>query len=181
MSIPQASIEDKAHLLLTDPPALVNHSLRAWTHMPRAEIDAIQLAALKQRFAQLRDRIPMLKRLADAQGIDRVEAFDDVVPLLFEHTVYKSYPPSLLDKRNFAQINKWLGKLVTPDMAERIAAADVSGCHGLDDWFAAMDQAVPELRISHTSGTSGTVSFLPSSLHSFPTRRSSDLDRKSVV
>jgi hypothetical protein len=163
MSLSQSSFEEKTRQLLNEPAALANYSIHAWTHIPRAEIDALQLAALKQRFAELRDRIPMLKKLADAQGIDRVEQFDDVVPLLFEHTVYKSYPPSLLEKRNFAQINKWLGKLVTPELAEKLAEADVSGCEGLDDWFARMDRAVPELRMSHTSGTSGTVSFLPQS------------------
>lgn len=165
MSSSPASLEHRTQLLLNDPAALVNHSLRAWSELPRADIDALQLAALQQRFADLRDRIPMLSKLADAQGIAGVERLDDVVPLLFEHTVYKSYPPSLLDKRNFASINQWLGKLVTPEIAERLAAADVSGCEGLDDWFERMDREVPELRMSHTSGTSGTVSFLPQSVN----------------
>ena len=107
----------------------------------------------------------MLKKLADAQGVDTIEQLDDVVPLLFEHTVYKSYPPSLLEKRSFAQINKWLGKLVTPEVAEAIAAVNVSDCQGLDDWFETMDEGVPQLRISHTSGTSGTLSFLPQGVH----------------
>ncbi|GAB2585463.1 hypothetical protein GCM10027034_17360 [Ramlibacter solisilvae] len=158
------SLEDKTRLLLDNPVALVDYSHHAWNHLPRAEIDALQLSALKQRFAELRDRIPMVKKLADAEGVDRVDELHDVVPLMFEHTVYKSYPPSLLEKRNFAQINKWLGKLVTPELAEKLAAADVSGCEGLDDWFTRMDQAVPELRMSHTSGTSGTLSFLPHSV-----------------
>ncbi len=164
MSTAEMSLEKKADLLLQDPATLANHSCHAWQHLPREEVDAIQLAALQRRFALLRDRVPVLKKLADAEGVTQIDQLNDVVPLLFEHTVFKSYPPSLLEKRSFGQINKWLGKLVTPDMAERIAAADVSGCHGLDDWFAAMDQAVPELRISHTSGTSGTVSFLPNSV-----------------
>jgi hypothetical protein len=161
MSVAQAPVEDRSRLLLDDPSALVAHSLTAWNNLPRAEVDALQLAGLKQRFAELRDRIPTVKKLADAEGVDRVQHVDDVVPLLFEHTVYKSYPPSLLAKRNFTQINRWLCKLVTPEVAERISAVDVSGCTGLDEWFAAMDAAVPELRISHTSGTSGTLSFLP--------------------
>ncbi|MGH7461840.1 MAG: hypothetical protein ACREMA_12555, partial [Longimicrobiales bacterium] len=164
MSTAEMSLEKKADLLLQDPAALANHSCQAWQHLPREEVDAIQLAALKRRFALLRDRVPVLKKLADAEGVTQIDQLSDDVPLLFEHTVFKSYPPSLLEKKSFGQINKWLGKLVTPDMAERIAAADVSGCQGLDDWFAAMDQAVPELRISHTSGTSGTVSFLPNSV-----------------
>lgn len=161
MPIAPLSIEQKTQQLLNNPAALANYSKQAWSLLPRAETDALQLRALKQRFSELRERIPVLKKLADAQGLDHIEQLDDVVPVLFEHTVYKSYPPSLLEKRSFNQINKWLGKLVTPEVAEAIAAVDVSACQGLDDWFETMDAAVPQLRISHTSGTSGTLSFLP--------------------
>lgn len=165
MPTAQLSIEQKTQQLLNNPAELVNYSQQAWNHLPRAEIDALQLNALKQRFAELRERIPVLKKLANAQGVDKIEQLDDVVPLLFEHTVYKSYPPSLLEKRSFGQINKWLGKLVTPEVAEAIAAVNVSDCQGLDDWFETMDEGVPQLRISHTSGTSGTLSFLPQGVH----------------
>src|SRR4029434_8590902 len=107
--------------------ALGRGSHQVWSRLSRAEVDAMQLAGLKQRFAELRDRIPVVKKLADGEGVDSIDEIDDVVPLLFEHTVYKSYPPSLLEKRNFAQINKWLGRLVTPELAQAIAAVDVSG------------------------------------------------------
>nr|WP_248324786.1 hypothetical protein [Caballeronia sp. Sq4a] len=163
MPTEDTSLKSKVSLLLNAPAALADYSHQRWNHMPRAEVDALQLAALQQRFADLRDRVPTLKKLADGEGIESVDEFDDIVPLLFEHTMYKSYPPSLLEKKQFAQINRWIGKLVTPELAEAIAAADVSRCTGLDDWFATMDRAVPQFRISHTSGTSGTLSFLPNS------------------
>lgn len=161
MSLTELSIEQKTQLLLNEPAALANYSQQAWNHLPRSEVDALQLAGLKHRFAELRERIAVLKKLADGEGVEHIEQLDDVVPLLFEHTVYKSYPPSLLEKGNFVQINRWLAKLVTPEIAQAITAADVSHCQGLDDWFQTMDVAVPQLRISHTSGTSGTLSFLP--------------------
>lgn len=164
MSLTKITLEKKTELLLNDPAALANHDAHAWQHLSRSDIDAIQIEALRRRFAQLRDRVPVLKKLADAEGVTRIDTLEDAVPLLFEHTVFKSYPPSLLEKKQFSQINRWLGKLVTPEMAERIAAADVSACRSLDEWFATMDEAVPELRVSHTSGTSGTISFLPSSV-----------------
>ncbi len=160
----EESIDRKVQLLLDDPAALVGHSYRNWNMMPREEVDALQLAALRERFAHLRDRVPTLKKLADAERIEHVHTVEDIVPLLFEHTVFKSYPPSLLEKHSYAQINRWIGKLVTPEAAEAIAAVDVSRCHGLDDWFDTMDKGAPQLRISHTSGTSGTVSFLPNSV-----------------
>ncbi len=167
MPLKDLSIEQKTQLLLNDPAALASHAHHGWSHMPRAEVDALQLAGLKQRFSELREHIPVVKKLADAEGVEHIEQLDDVVPLLFEHTVYKSYPPSLLEKRSFSQINKWLARLVTPQVAQAITAADVSACQGLDQWFETMDKAVPQLRISHTSGTSGTLSFLPHGVREF--------------
>lgn len=167
MSSSNKSIDEKTRLLLNDPAALANHSAHDWSYLPRTEINAMQLAGLQRRFAELRNRIPTLKKLADGEGVERVEHINDVVPLLFEHTIYKSYPPSLLEKRNFAQVNKWLAKLVTSEVGDAILAADVSSCQGLDEWFEAMDKAVPQLRISHTSGTSGTLSFLPHGVREF--------------
>ena len=153
-------LEERVRLLLDDPAALVAHSPDRWNNLSREQIDELQLHGLRQRFAELRDRIPVVTRLADAEGVDSIEGLDDVVPLLFEHTVYKSYPPSLLAAGRFAQINRWLSRLVTPDVGAAVLAADVSGCRGLDDWFEAMDKQVPALRLAHTSGTSGTLSFL---------------------
>lgn len=118
----KTTIEEQVELLLTDPVALVEHSLQNWKQLSAEQIDTLQLAGLKRRFSEMRERIPMLKKLADGEGIDRIEQLDDVVPLLFEHTMFKSYPPSLLEKNNFAAINKWLGKLVIPELAEKIAA-----------------------------------------------------------
>ncbi len=163
----KTTIEEQVELLLTDPAALVEHSLQNWKQMSAEQIDTLQLAGLKRRFGEMRDRIPMLKKLADGEGIDRIEQLDDVVPLLFEHTMFKSYPPSLLERNNFAAINKWLGKLVIPELAEKLAAVDVSACQGLDEWFEPMDREIPELCLSHTSGTSGTLSFLPCSTREF--------------
>lgn len=161
MSIAEGAVSNKTHLLLNDPAALAGHSAHAWDHLARSDIDAMQRLGLQQRFAALRDEIPMLRRLADAESITAIEEVDDAAPLLFRHTVYKSYPASLLEQRNFRQINLWLGKLVRRDLAEAMAAVDVSACRSLDAWFETMDRAIPQLTLSHTSGTSGTISFLP--------------------
>jgi len=159
MTVAQNSLDARAALLLDNPPMVTNYNLHDWDHLPRDEIDAMQLIGLKRRFAELRDNIAVLKKLADAENIDHIDSFDDVVPLLFEHTVFKSYPPSLLENNKFMQINKWLGKLT----AHQIDHVDVSACQTLDEYFDVMDEAVPELRVSYTSGTSGTLSLLPHS------------------
>ena len=122
--------------------------------MPRADRDMMQLDGLKLRFSQLREGVGYLKKLADRQGVDAIETIDDVVPLLFEHTVYKSYPSSLLEKSRFPMINSWLGKLTTVPIGE----IDVSKCDSIDSWIATMD-AESDLCLHHSSGTSGTVSL----------------------
>lgn len=173
-----AELAHRADLLLNDAPALAGYDYRRWNRFEPGELEELQLQGLKRRFAQFRHSVPMLRKLADAEGIDAVDDVDDIVPLLFEHTIYKSYPASLLDNNNFTQINRWLAKLVVPEMAEAILGADVKACRGLDDWFEAMDEQVPMLRFSHTSGTSGTISFLPNSIHEF--RRTANTRRMFV-
>lgn len=128
---------------------------RLWS-MPDADRLTFQRAGMKARFAQHRDAIPYLKKLADAEGVDAVEDFDDLVPLLFEHTVYKSYPASLLAKSQFRMINGWLEKLTT----HKLGDIDVSACDSIDSWLDVMDAQSP-LVIHHSSGTSGTVSLFP--------------------
>ena len=130
---------------------------RLWA-MPRAEREAKQWEGLQLRFEQLRDRIGYLKKLADRDGIDSLETLEDVIPLLFEHTVYKSYPASLLEKSRFGMINSWLEKLTTVSLKQ----ADVSQCDSIDSWIAVMDEQT-DLCIHHSSGTSGTVSLFPKS------------------
>lgn len=37
----------------------------------------------------------MVRKLADNEGVGDIKTFDDIVPLLFDHTMYKSYPGRL--------------------------------------------------------------------------------------
>ena len=151
------SIDDKAVSFLADPLAFFERSFEK-THcaLSRQELEEIQLAAMQQRFHALRDSVPMLKKLADEEGVDELKNLDDVVPLLFGHTIYKSYPSFLIDKKQFGQLTRWLNKLTTVDLSD----VDVSGCDGIDSWIDTLDQQT-DLRVCHSSGTTGTVSFLP--------------------
>src|SRR5581483_968261 len=148
----------RARLLADDASAFFGHSHDRMQTIPRDELASLQLAALQYRFEALRDRIPMLQKLADRQNIARLEAIEDVVPLLFEHTMYKSYPPTLLEKNRFTDITRWMGKLTSVDLS----GIDVSGCDSIDSWLEIMDRDSP-LAVIHSSGTSGTMSFLPCS------------------
>jgi hypothetical protein len=141
-----------------EPAGFFGHSLTRMQTMPQDALAALQLCALQYRFAELRLRIPLLKKLAERQDIHALDSLDDAVPLLFEHTMYKSYPPSLLEQGRFSDINRWLSRLTSLDLS----AIDVSGCESIDEWLDVMDRESP-LTISHSSGTSGTMSFLPTS------------------
>ncbi len=141
---------------LADPSECFGQSLTRLMSMTPETVAALQLAGLKRRFAGFRTALPMLQRLADSQGIDAIEQLDDVLPLLFDHSTYKSYPASLLEKQRFTALTAWLGKLTTVDLS----GVDASQCRSIDQWLQLLRTETP-LSICHTSGTTGTLSFLP--------------------
>ena len=140
------------------PAEYFGHSWHAMQHLPADELRELQLQALRLRFDELRDQIPTLQTMAEHSGIDAIAELDDVVPLLFQHTVYKSYPASLLLKNRFTELTKWLDRLTTHDLS----GVDVSQAESIDEWLEVLDNDTP-LKVVHTSGTAGTMSFLPRS------------------
>ena len=122
----------------------------------QAQREAIQLAIVRERFEALRPKVAQLGKLADLQGIDQLSTLNDVAPLLFQHTVYKSYPISLLEKGRFDLLTRWLGGLTVHDLSK----VDVSGCDSIDSWFDALEAQTPLLP-SHSTGTSGKPSVIP--------------------
>ncbi|UGU03075.1 hypothetical protein LTS63_04850 [Mycobacterium intracellulare] len=142
------------------PAEFFGHSWHAMQHVPVDELAALQLEALQLRFGELRHTIATLTRLADEAGIDAVGQLNDVVPLLFQHSVYKSYPAALLVRSRFTELTRWLDRLTTIDLA----GVDVSECETIDAWLDTLEAATP-LRAVHSSGTTGTMSFLPRSTH----------------
>lgn len=148
---------DRSALAMCEnPAAYFSYSLNEMYSLDPGELEQAQLEVLKIRFEQLRARIPMLKTLTDRAGIDSIDSIESVVPLLFDHTLYKSYPPSLLANSRFDALTRWLNKLTTHDLS----GVDVSACKTIDEWIDTLDQQTP-LLVGHSSGTSGTVSFLP--------------------
>jgi hypothetical protein len=148
--------------LATDPAGFFGHSRYAMQHIDPEYLADLQLEALRMRFADLRDRIPVLTAMADEQGIDRIGAVEDAVALLFQHSVYKSYPVSLLENNRFDALTRWLDRLTTVDLS----ALEASDCDCIDSWLGMLDEQT-ELRIVHSSGTTGTMSFLPRSAIGF--------------
>ena len=123
--------------MINNPSDYFHRSDKEVHSIPRDRLEAMKLLGLQQRFGELRDRVPILKKLADEQRVEEITELDNVVPLMFAHPMYKSYPISLLDKNKFGLLTKWLQKLTTVDLSE----VDVSGCQGIDDWIGTNGRA----------------------------------------
>lgn len=123
-------------------------------HAP-AELDPLRIEAADAMLRAQRERIPVLDRRARETAIDAIRGLDDIVPLLFAHSVYKSYPQVLIEKRRWDKLGLWLSTLSADDHA----AMDVEGVGDVDDWIARL--AAHGTIMLATSGTSGKCSFLP--------------------
>jgi hypothetical protein len=141
---------------MDDPMGYFDCSVTKMHRLPRAELESLQRAAMARRFAQHRALIEIVRKLAERLGIDALHEFDDVVPLLFPHTAFKSYPASLLDKKRFDLMTKWLGKVTSYDLSH----VDTRGCDSIDEWIDRLDQQTP-LEVITSSGTTGTLSIIP--------------------
>jgi hypothetical protein len=129
---PSDSFGSDAEVFMYDPPAFFDRSYTKQHSIARDRMEELQLAALTLRFNQGLGQVAMVSKLAGRQGITQVSEFDDVVPLLFEHTMYKSYPLSLLERQQFDKLSSWVSKLTPLDLS----AVDASKCDSIDSWLA---------------------------------------------
>ena len=142
--------------LIADPTSFHDAPYAQAFMLDRGEIERLHLEGARKRFAQLRPGITVLDRLAVEQGIDAIDGLDDLAPLLFPHTAYKSYPVSYVERGQFDRMTRWLQGLTTTD----ISHIDARGIDTIDDWIDLLD-AETDLTIQHTSGTTGKLSFVP--------------------
>jgi hypothetical protein len=149
-------MSDIVEALKRDPLNFVDAHYDDAFKLTNAEIEDIQLTGLRKRFAALRPALPALAKLAADQGIAEINAIDDAAPLLFPHTVYKSYPLSFLERGQFDRLTKWLSGLTTVDLS----AVDLNGVDTIDEWIARIEAAT-DINLIHTFGTTGKLSFLP--------------------
>lgn len=122
-----------------------------------AELREAQVAALDERFHERKYRIKLLGHRAREAGTAEIRRREDMVPLLFPHTVYKSYQESFLTEERWDRLGKWLGT-VSP---YPISPVETSGISDIDDW-------IERLRanghyVSCSSGTTGKSAMLPAS------------------
>jgi hypothetical protein len=121
---------------------------------PWADLASLRLQAADDLFRERREQIPLLASRADEAGVDKIQDFEDLVPLLFAHTAYKSYPPSFYERGRWDRMLQWLGSLSVED----VSGVDVEGVTNVDEWLERLWDAGHA--VIATSGSSGKVSFL---------------------
>jgi len=158
MSARQTITQEGIEACCADVCELANYSGEALFSIDQAQLNRIQLAGLQKRFAELYSRLPPVGRLADENSISAINTIHEIVPLLFPHTEYKSYPLALIDNCRFDQLNEWLNDYTVHDLTQ----LNVSHCQSLDEWLNVVE-AHTSVRVVTSSGTSGKISLLPRS------------------
>lgn len=117
------------------------------------ERSALQLRAAQDLFVERREQIPVLRDRARDEDVSGIKTKQDIVPLLFSHTTYKSYPESFVHGGKWAQLGRWYQTLSAVPIE-----ADYTGVNTIDEWIDRM------WSVGHfvyaTSGTTGKCSFL---------------------
>ena len=125
--------------------------------LPSDELRQAQLEAIGERFRSRRDQIRLLRNRADTAGVTEIRSTEDVVPLLFAHTTYKSYPEGWLTEGKWDRLAKWLDTVST----HRVATTEPGGISDVDDWLSRLEAAGH--LVSCSSGTTGKCAMLNAS------------------
>jgi hypothetical protein len=152
------SSTEEARAFLDAPYKFFNYNINEMHGIARVRLERLIHDAVKIRVEEQIQRIPMVGKLAGNQGITGVEDVEAIVPLLFEHTMYKSYPISFLGNRQFDKLTTWMDKLTSVDLSK----VNAKGLESIDDWLDMLAQTT-ELDPVLTSGSTGTMSFIPKS------------------
>ena len=122
-----------------------------------AELRAAQIEAANERFQERKDAIRLLGHRAGEAGLTEVRDFSDLVPLLFAHTTYKSYPENWLVEKKWDRLGKWLDTVST----YRVEGVDTTNVSDIDGWFARLEAAGHF--VSCSSGTTGKSAMMNAS------------------
>ncbi len=125
-------------------------------NMQARDLMQLQLAAAQDLYRERREQIRVLDQRGIDENVHRVEKAEDIVPLLFSHTTYKSYPESFIKKRRWEQLTKWFQTLSALPVE-----VDMIGVETIDNWVDRMWDNGHYLYA--TSGTTGKCSFLNNS------------------
>jgi hypothetical protein len=114
--------------------------------------------ALRSNHRHYRANIPLYRKLADKAGVDDGASFETIASeMLLPDGIFKSYPQSLLDARDFEGMNRWLRTIFHDEVAP--PGSTTRGVETIDDWLASLETA--GIHAVYSSGTSGNLSFVP--------------------
>lgn len=113
-----------------------------------------QLEAVNERFQARVDRVPLLKNRAAAGAITKVARREDVVPLLFAHSAYKSYVEGWLTQGRWDRMAKWLRTVST----YAVDGLNLENVEGLDDFVSRLEGV--GYYVTCSSGTSGKPAMI---------------------
>ena len=140
------------------PERLIELKLTELYAIPPEDQAEMQLQGLRTRFGELRERIAIVGKMSDNQGVREIRRIEDAAPLLLPHSTYKSYSLSVIERAQFDRLTRWVAGLTSHDLA----GVDASKCETIDEWIELLD-AKTSIRIIHSTGTTGKLSFLPRS------------------
>jgi hypothetical protein len=124
--------------------------------IPSAELLPVQIEAANERLASHARSVQLVRNRVEETGIRQIREPSDLVPLLFAHTAYKSYPEGWLAGGRWDMLARWLNTVTSTP----IEGVDMAAVRGIDDWLAQLADAGHY--VSCSSGTSGKVSMIPS-------------------
>lgn len=125
--------------------------------IPWRDLVASQVAAANERFQERRGAIKLLGHRASEGGVTEVRDLAGIVPLLFAHTTYKSYPEGWLSEQKWERLGRWLETV----SAHPVTGVDLDGVRDIDDWIDRLSKAGHF--VSCSSGTTGKSAMLNAS------------------
>jgi Acyl-protein synthetase, LuxE len=142
---------------ISNPLDFFNYSKDEVYSLDADDVRNYQLRVIAQRFDDLRQKVVYLDKLGREHGIDRITSFDDAVKLVANPgKLYKSYDVEWLDSGRFDLMTDWIDQFTAADLSQ----VDASRCVRIDDWCQALEEQAG-VCIRHSSGTSGTLTFMP--------------------
>lgn len=143
---------------LDSPKELVFLTDEALSSLRREDVEAFQLEAARRKLARQAKRIPALGKMLGDNDPSACKGVDDLLPYLYVDGDYKSYDKSFIENKQFDKMTQWLDAFTSYDLS----GVDMHGCENLTQWCQRLHEQA-NIFICHSSGTSGTLSFVPRS------------------
>ena len=126
--------------------------------IPWSDLLPMQIEAANERLNERIGSIRLLANRAETGRVKSVSQLADLVPLLFAHTSYKSYPESWFTEGKWDRMGRWLDTLTS----SRVRGVDTQDIKDVDDWITRISGAGHYLSCS--SGTTGKCSIIPANM-----------------